>query len=148
MSASTPAGGLAHRCGDLYGRSAAPYITVPVAVDFMAISHYAASEHSGTVRITKDLDLLITDRHVLFVEDVIDTGLICDYLFCVRCARGGRPVSRSARFERPYMRLLEVPIDYVGLTLPDQFVVGYGLDADEYYRNLPFVATLKPGIRA
>jgi hypoxanthine phosphoribosyltransferase len=124
------------------------HITVPLAVDFMAISHYAASEHSGTVRITKDLDLLITDRHVLFVEDVIDTGLTCDYL--LRTLRTRRPASLKVctLFERPYMRLLEVPIDYVGLTLPDQFVVGYGLDADEYYRNLPFVATLKPGIRA
>lgn len=67
------------------------HITVPVAVDFMAISHYAASEHSGTVRITKDLDLLITDRHVLFVEDVIDTGLTCDYL--LRTLRTRRPAS-------------------------------------------------------
>lgn len=122
-------------------------VTIPVEVDFMAISRYTASQHSGTVRITKDLDLPITDRHVLFVEDVIDTGLTCDYL--LRTLRTRRPASLRvcSMFQRPYIRLLDVPIDYVGLTLPDQFVVGYGLDANELYRNLPFVGTLKPGIR-
>ncbi len=123
-------------------------ITIPVSVDFMAISRYAAAPRTGTVRITKDLDLPITDRHVLFVEDVVDTGLTSDYL--LRTLRTRHPASLKVctLFQRPYLRLLEVPIDYVGLTLPDQFVVGYGLDADEYYRNLPFVATLKPGVRA
>jgi len=122
-------------------------ITVPVSVDFMAVSHFASGQHAGSVRITKDLDLPITGRHVLFVEDVVDTGLTCDYL--LRTLRTRRPASLKvcSLFQRPYMRMVDVPIDYVGLTLPDRFVVGYGLDADEYYRNLPFAVTLKPGVR-
>ena len=125
-------------------------ITVPVAVDFMAISRYASApggEARGTVRITKDLDLPITDRHVLFVEDVVDTGLTSDYLLRVLRTRHPASLKVCSLFQRPYLRLLDVPLDYVGLTLPDEFVVGYGLDADEYYRNLPLVGTLKPGLR-
>jgi len=122
-------------------------ISVPVAVDFMAISQYGAPSASGTVRIIKDLDLAITGRHVLFVEDVIDTGLTLDYL--LRTLRTRQPASLrvAVLFDRPYRRLIDVPLDYRGLELPDEFVVGYGLDDASFYRNLPLVATLKPGRR-
>ncbi len=118
-------------------------ITIPVTVDFMAISHYASGTQSGTVRIVKDLDHPITGRHVLFVEDVIDTGLTLDYL--LRTLRTRRPASLNVcvLFDRPYRRIIDIPLAYRGLELPDEFVVGYGLDADGFYRNLPFVGTLK-----
>ena len=118
-------------------------ITIPVAVDFMAISQYGSRSSTGTVRIVKDLDLSITDRHVLFVEDVIDTGLTLDYL--LRTLRTRQPASLKVAvlFDRPYRRLIDVPLDYHGLELPDEFVVGYGLDHASYFRNLPLIATLK-----
>ncbi len=118
-------------------------ITIPVAVDFMAISQYGSRSSSGTVRIVKDLDLSITDRHVLFVEDVIDTGLTLDYL--LRTLRTRQPASLKVAvlFDRPYRRLIDVPLDYQGLELPDEYVVGYGLDDASYFRNLPLIATLK-----
>jgi len=116
-------------------------ITVPVTVDF--ISQYGSHSSSGTVRIVKDLDLSITDRHVLFVEDVIDTGLTLDYL--LRTLRTRQPASLKVAvlFDRPYRRLIDVPLDYQGLELPDEYVVGYGLDDASYFRNLPLIATLK-----
>jgi len=121
-------------------------ITIPVMVDFMAISRYASGAGSGSVRITKDLDQPITGRHVLFVEDVIDTGLTLNYL--LRTLRTQQPASLEVcvLFDRPYRRLIDIPLAYHGFELPDAFVVGYGLDANDHYRNLPFVATLKePG---
>ena len=118
-------------------------ITIPVAVDFMAISQYGSRSSTGTVRIVKDLDLSITDRHVPFVEDVIDTGLTLDYL--LRTLRTRQPASLKVAvlFDRPYRRLIDVPLDYQGLELPDEYVVGYGLDDASYFRNLPLIATLK-----
>jgi hypoxanthine phosphoribosyltransferase len=120
-------------------------ITIPVTVDFMAISRYASGAGSGTVRITKDLDQPITGRHVLFVEDVIDTGLTLNYL--LRNLRTQQPASLEVcvLFDRPYRRLIDIPLAYHGFELPDDFVVGYGLDANDYYRNLPFVGTLRQG---
>lgn len=123
------------------------HITVPVTVDFMSISRYAVSgQRSGTVRITKDLEYPITGRHVLFVEDVIDTGLTLNYL--LRTLRTRQPASLNVcvLFDRPYRRLIDIPLAYQGFELPDLFVVGYGLDAGEHYRNLPFVGVLKPGL--
>lgn len=124
------------------------HITVPVTVDFMAISQYAGGGGStGSVRITKDLDHAITGRDVLFIEDVIDTGLTLNYL--LRTLRTREPASLKVcvLFDRPYRRLIDIPLAYQGLELPDEFVVGYGLDAGGYYRNLPCVALLKPGAR-
>jgi len=122
-------------------------ITIPMAVDFMAISQYAGNSSSGTVRITKDLDHSITGRHVLFVEDIIDTGLTLSYL--LRNLRTRHPASLNVcvLFDRPYRRLIDTPLAYKGFELPDTFVVGYGLDAGGHYRNLPFVGLLKPEIR-
>ncbi len=119
-------------------------ITIPVAVDFMAISHYGSGPSTGTVRIVKDLDQSITDRHVLFVEDVIDTGLTLDYLLRTLRTRQPGSLKVCVLFDRPYRRLIDIPLAYRGLELPDEFVVGYGLDVNGYYRNLPLIATLKP----
>ena len=122
-------------------------ITVPVTLDFMAISQYAMGSGSGTVRITKDLDHSITGRHVLFVEDVIDTGLTLNYLLRTLRTREPASIQVCVLFDRPYRRLIDVPLAYQGFELPDTFVVGYGLDAGGHYRNLPFVGVLKPDVR-
>jgi hypoxanthine phosphoribosyltransferase len=124
------------------------HITIPVTVDFMAISHYATGKGTGSVRITKDMEANIAGRHVLFVEDVIDTGLTLSYL--LRALRTRQPASLQTcvLFDRPYRRLIDIPLAYQGFELPDLFVVGYGLDAGERYRNLPFVGVLKPEIHA
>ena len=122
------------------------HITIPLTLDFIAISQYQSGSSAGSVRITKDLDQAITGRHVLFIEDVIDTGLSLNYL--LRTLRTRQPASLNVcvLFDRPYRRLVQVPLAYQGFELPDEFVVGYGLDADGFFRNLPFIGTLKPGI--
>ncbi len=124
-----------------------PAITIPVEIDFMAISGYGpgASTESG-VRLEKDLSLPITGRHVLFVEDVIDTGLTLSYL--LRNLRSRRPASLKvcALFNKSRRRLIDIPSEYIGFELPNLFVVGYGLDYRERYRNLPFVGLLKPEV--
>ena len=122
------------------------HIAIPVTVDFMATSNYASDPASGTVRITKDLDESITDRHVLFIEDVIDTGLTLNYL--LRTLRTRHPASLEVcvLFSRPHRRLINIPLAYAAFELPDRFVVGYGLDADGLYRNLPCVGVLKRNV--
>lgn len=122
-------------------------ISISTAVDFMAISQYAGNQASGTVRITKDLDHSITGRHVLFVEDIIDTGLTLSYLLRNLHTRQPASLNVCVLFDRPYRRLIDIPLAYKGFELPDTFIVGYGLDAADYYRNLPFVGVLKPEIR-
>ncbi len=122
------------------------HITIPVMLDFMAISPYASDPGSGTVRITKDLDRTITGRHVLFIEDVIDTGLTLNYLLRALRTRGPSSLQVCVLFDRPYRRLINVPLTYEGFELPDRFVVGYGLDDHGYYRNLPFIGVLKPEV--
>jgi len=119
-------------------------ITIPVEVDFMSVSRYQAeARYKGVVRMVKDLDILVSGRHVIFVEDVIDTGLTCHYL--LRLLRDRQPDSLKVctMFNKPQNRLIDIPIDYKGFDLPDRFVVGYGLDYRERYRNLPFVGLLK-----
>ena len=122
-------------------------ISIPVSVDFMAISQYTSGPGTGSVRITKDLSHAITGRHVLFVEDVIDTGLTLNYM--LRTLRTREPASLQVcvLFDRPYRRLIDIPLAYQGFELPDTFVVGYGLDAADHYRNLPYVGILKPETR-
>jgi hypoxanthine phosphoribosyltransferase len=123
-------------------------ITVPVRIDLMEVSSYGgtSTESSGLVRILKDLSATIEGEDVLIVEDIIDTGLTLNYL--LRYLRGKNP--RSLRIctllDKPARRLVDIPVDYVGFTIPDQFVVGYGLDYGEYYRNLSFVGVLRPEV--
>lgn len=119
-------------------------ITIPVEVDFMAVSSYSReSRDRGLVRLVKDLEISIADRHVLFVEDMIDTGLTLNYLLTNLRARGPASLEVCALFSKPAHRLIDVPVRYQGFELPDRFVVGYGLDYRERYRNLPFVGVLK-----
>jgi hypoxanthine phosphoribosyltransferase len=120
-------------------------ITIPVEVDFLAVSSYSAnSRSSGLVRLSKDLEMSITGRHVLFVEDVIDTGLTLNYLLRTLQARQPASLEVCVLFNKPARRLIDIPLKYKGFDLPDYFVVGYGLDYREKYRNLPFVGLLKP----
>ena len=118
-------------------------LTVPCEVDFMAISSYAgATESSGVVRILKDLDMNIEARHVLVVEDIIDSGLTLSYLMRNLEAREPASLEICALLTKPDRREIDVPVRYVGFEIPNRFVVGYGLDFDEKYRNLKYVAVL------
>ncbi len=118
-------------------------LTIPCEVDFMAISSYgAATDSSGVVRILKDLDINIENRHVLVVEDIIDSGLTLSYL--VRNLESREPASLEvcALLAKPDRREIDVDVRYVGFEIPNRFVIGYGLDLGERYRNLPYVAAL------
>jgi len=120
-------------------------ITIPVEVDFIAISNYSSeSRDTGLVRLVKDLDISITERHVLFIEDVIDTGLTLNYLLQNLWARKPTSLEVCCLFNKPKHRIIDIPIKYSGFDLPDRFVVGYGLDHKEQYRNLPFIGLLRP----
>jgi hypoxanthine phosphoribosyltransferase len=122
-------------------------ITIPVEVDFMAVSSYSAeARERGLVRLVKDLETPITDRHVLFVEDVVDTGLTLNYLLSNLRSRRPASLEVCTLFNKGKHRLIDLPIKYAGFDLPDLFVVGYGLDYREKYRNLPFVGLLKPEV--
>ncbi len=120
-------------------------IKIPVTIDLMEVSSYggASTETSGLVRILKDLSSSIAGKDVLIVEDIIDTGLTLNYL--LRYLRGKNPRSLRicALLDKPARRLVEIEIDYLGFTIPDEFVVGYGLDFGEFYRNLPFIGVLR-----
>ena len=118
-------------------------ITVPCEIDFMAISSYGAStDSSGVVRILKDLDINIEGRHVLVIEDIIDSGLTLSYL--IRNLESREPASLSvcALLTKPERREIDVPVRYIGFEIPNRFVIGYGLDFAERYRNLPYVGVL------
>jgi len=122
-------------------------ITIPLEVDCIAISSYRrAGQNEGAVRLVKDLETPIDGRHVLFVEDVIDTGLTLSYLLRSLRARDPASLEVCVLFNKPHHRLIDIPLKYKGFDLPDRFVVGYGLDYRERYRNLPFVGLLKPEI--
>lgn len=123
------------------------HVTIPCQVDFMAISSYGvATESSGIVRILKDLDQTIEGRHVLIVDDIIDTGLTMDYLLETLKARYPASLRVCALLDKVPRRRREVRIDYRGFEIPDKFVVGYGLDFAGRYRNVPFVCVLKPQV--
>jgi hypoxanthine phosphoribosyltransferase len=124
-------------------------IQIPTAVDFMACSSYGSStKSSGVVRILKDLDAEIVGQHLLIVEDIIDSGLTLDYLIHNLRSRGPASIEVMSLLTKPDRRRVELPIRYVGFEVPDVFVVGYGLDYDERYRNLPFIGTLKREVYA
>jgi hypoxanthine phosphoribosyltransferase len=120
-------------------------IPLPLRIDLMEVSSYGgtATESSGLVRIMKDLSASIADEDVLLVEDIIDTGLTLNYLLSNLRARQPASLEVCVLFDKPEKRLIEIPLKYKGFNLPDRFVVGYGLDHHEHYRNLPFVGTLK-----
>jgi len=122
-------------------------LTVPCEIDFMAISSYGvATDSSGVVRILKDLDINVAGRDVLVVEDIIDSGLTLSYL--MRNLRARKPASLEicALLTKPERREVEVPVRYVGFEIPNRFVIGYGLDFAERYRNLPYIGVLHPDL--
>jgi hypoxanthine phosphoribosyltransferase len=122
-------------------------IKVPVALDFMAVSSYGAgTSSSGTVRILKDLDEDVQGKHVLVVEDIIDSGLTLNYLLDNLKSRNPASIKMCTLLNKPERRKVNVHIDYNGFSIPDYFVVGYGLDYAEKYRNLPFIGVLKPEV--
>ncbi len=119
-------------------------ITIPARMDFMAISRYQPqSQVKGPVRLIKDLDESVEGQHVIFVEDVVDTGLTLSYLLRILRTRGPASLEVCALFDKREHRLADIPLRYKGFDLPDRFVVGYGLDYREGYRHLPFVAELR-----
>lgn len=122
-------------------------ITIPIELDFMAVSSYGNSTRSsGEVKIVKDLDTSVDGRDVIIVEDIIDSGLTLSYLIDVLERRNALSVSVVALFDKPGRRTVDLQADFTGFTIPDAFVVGYGLDYAEKYRNLPYVGVLKPEI--
>jgi hypoxanthine phosphoribosyltransferase len=123
------------------------HLTVPCEIDFMAISSYgAATDSSGVVRILKDLEMNIAGRDVLVVEDIIDSGLTLSYLMRNLESREPASLAICALMTKPDRREIDVPVRYVGFEIPNRFVVGYGLDFAERYRNLPYVGVLDPGL--
>ena len=124
-------------------------IDIPCEVDFMAISSYgSATDSSGVVRILKDLDLSIEGRNVLVVEDIVDSGLTLSYLVRTLKARSPASVEVCALLTKPARRRIDVPCRYVGFEIPPRFVIGYGLDFAERYRNLPYVGVLRDELAA
>lgn len=122
-------------------------IQVPMNMDFMAVSSYGSStKTSGVVRIIHDLHENVEGKDILIVEDIIDTGLTLHYLIENLKSRNPNSIRICCLLDKPSRRISEVRADYVGFAVPDEFVVGYGLDYDEYYRNLPYIGVLKPEI--
>ena len=124
-------------------------ITIPARIDFMATSSYGSGvKSSGVVRILKDLDLELKGYDILIVEDILDSGKTLQYLTRLLQSRGPASIRICTLFDKPERREVEVFPTYVGARIPDAFIVGYGLDYDEKYRNLPFVGVLKPSVYA
>lgn len=131
------------RGGVIFMSDLAKQIKLPIRMDFMAVSSYGLStKSSGVVRILKDLDEDVEGKDVLIVEDIVDTGLTLHYLVDYLKSRGPKSVKVCCFLDKPTRRKIEVPIDYIGFDIPDRFVVGYGLDYAQKYRNLPYVSVL------
>lgn len=119
-------------------------ITVPVSLDFMSVSSYGtSSESSGVVKIVKDLDEPLDGKNVLVVEDIVDTGRTLNYLLSLMKSRGAEDVKLCALLDKPDRRVVDVKADYTGFQIPDEFVVGYGLDYAQRHRNLPYIGVVK-----
>lgn len=124
-------------------------INLPIQIDFMAVSSYGHStESSGVVKINKDLDCEIEGRNVLIVEDIVDTGLTLKYLAENLTTRGPKSLKICSLLDKPERRKTQIKIDYKGFDIPDVFIVGYGIDYAEKYRNLPYIASLKEEVYA
>jgi hypoxanthine phosphoribosyltransferase len=120
---------------------------LPLSLDLMEVSSYGSgTESSGQVRILKDLSMTIEGRDVIVVEDIIDTGLTLNYLLRYLRERNPASIRVCCLLDKPARRLAEIEIDYRGFTIPDRFVIGYGLDYDERYRNLPYIGVLRPSV--
>ncbi len=122
-------------------------ITVPCAIDFLSVSSYGSgTTTSGEVRILKDLDASLDGKDVLVVEDILDSGVTLSYLLKNLSARNPASVRLCTFLDKPERRRVDIKADYIGASVPDQFIVGYGLDYAELYRNLPYVGVLKPSV--
>jgi hypoxanthine phosphoribosyltransferase len=122
-------------------------ISIPCRIDFMCVSSYGAGRKtSGVVKIVKDLDLTVSGYDILLVEDILDSGLTLSYIIDLLKAREPQSIRVCTLFDKPVKRDVAIKLDYKGLEVPDEFIVGYGLDYGERYRNLPFVGILKPEI--
>ena len=120
-------------------------ITVPVTLDFMSVSSYGnETKSSGVVRIIKDLDESIQDKHVIVVEDIVDSGNTLSYLLTILNERGPASLALCTLLDKPERRVVDVAVDYTGFEIPDHFVVGYGLDYAQKYRNLPYIGVVEP----
>lgn len=133
--------GAALFCADLF-RS----ITIPASLDFMRIASYAGTRSTGVHRVLLDLEYELDGKHVLVVEDIVDTGLTIRFLLEYLHTRNPASLKVAALLDKPSRRRVEVPIDYRGFEIPDEFVVGMGLDYNEKYRNLPMIGVLKPQV--
>lgn len=122
----------------------AKHLNMPVSLDFMSVSSYgSATKSSGVVKIVKDLDEPIKDKDVLVVEDIVDSGRTLSYLMEMLKDRGPASLHLCTLLDKPERRVVEVNVDYTGFQIPDRFVVGYGLDYDQHYRNLPYIGIVE-----
>lgn len=122
-------------------------ITIPCSIDFMAVSSYGSGvKTSGVVKIIKDLDINLKGYDVLIVEDILDSGLTLSYILELLQARSPKSIRLCTLFDKPDRRTVDIKADYAGTVVPDEFIVGYGLDYAEKYRNLPYVGVLKPEV--
>ena len=130
--------------GSFFMCELAKRITVPVTLDFMSASSYGSStKSSGVVKIVKDLDEPLKDKNVLVVEDIVDSGRTLSYLLKMLGDRGPASVKLCTMLDKPERRVTDVKVDYTGFEIPDEFVVGYGLDYDQRYRNLPYIGVVE-----
>lgn len=130
--------------GSFFMCELAKRITVPVSMDFMAVSSYGGgTESKGVVKIVKDLDEPIKDKDVLVVEDIVDSGRTLSYLLEMLKNRGPKSLHLCTLLDKPDRRMVDVDVDYTGFQIPDEFVVGYGLDYDQRYRNLPYIGVIE-----
>ena len=119
-------------------------ITIPVSMDFMSVSSYGSdTKSSGVVKIVKDLDETLTDKDVIVIEDIVDSGRTLSYLLEMLRKRGPKSLKLCTLLDKPDRRVIDVDVDYTGFQIPDEFVVGYGLDYDQRYRNLPFIGVVE-----
>ncbi|MCM1040215.1 MAG: hypoxanthine phosphoribosyltransferase [Ruminococcus sp.] len=130
--------------GSFFMCELAKRITVPVSIDFMSVSSYgSSSESGGVIKIIKDLDEPLMDKHVLVIEDIVDTGNTLNYLLKLLKDKGAADVRLCALLDKPDRRVVDIKADYTGFEIPDEFVVGYGMDYDQRYRNLPYIGIVK-----
>ena len=122
-------------------------IDVPAEIDFMVVSSYGSGvKSSGVVKIAKDLDVPLAGKDILIVEDILDSGLTLSYIKELLESRGPRSIRIATLLDKPSRRKVDLQADYIGFSVPDEFVIGYGLDYDEKYRNLPYIGILKPEV--
>lgn len=130
--------------GSFFMCELAKRITVPVSLDFMSVSSYGSeTKSSGVVKIVKDLDEPLKDKNIIVIEDIVDSGRTLSYLIEMLRDRGPASIKLCTLLDKPERRVVDVHVDYVGFQIPDEFVVGYGLDYDQKYRNLPYIGSVE-----